>query len=109
MHSPEISAAGPSSASWSTVNQFFPLNCESTPILRRIESVRSTDSDLPPPAVRLEEIFEENEEDLDTFDTEAVLTAGEKLSDTEVLTATTELEFFRYNIRISCRCAISRL
>ena len=60
LHSPEISAAGPSSASWSTVNQFFPLNCESTPILKRIESVRSTDSDLPPPIVRLEEIFEEN-------------------------------------------------
>ena len=49
------------SASWSTkVNQFFPLDCESTPRLERRESITSTNSGLRSPVVCLEKITEES-------------------------------------------------
>ena len=49
------------SASWSTkVNQFFPLDCESTPRLERRESITSANSGLLSPVVCLEKIAEES-------------------------------------------------
>ena len=49
----------PVSATWSTgLNQFFPLNCDSSPVLQRT-NILSIESDLPSPSLRLEEIIEE--------------------------------------------------
>ena len=49
------------SASWSTkVNQFFPLDCESTPTLERREIITSVNSGPLSPALCLEKIIEES-------------------------------------------------
>ena len=49
------------SASWSTkVNQFFPLDCESTPILERRGIITSVNSGPSSPALCLEKIIEES-------------------------------------------------
>ena len=80
----------PISATWSTkVNQFFPLNCESTPIplIRRKES---TETNLPSPRVCLHDILEGNEDEdsEDFFDNLAPLVAvDEQVDDTELFTA----------------------
>ena len=76
----------PISATWSTkINQFFPLNCEITPLplLRRKES---TETNLPSPRVCLHDILEGNEDEdsEDLFDNLAPLFAvDEQVDDTE--------------------------
>ena len=71
----------PVSATWSTgVNQFFPLNCDGSPVLQR-KNILSIESDLPSPSLRLEEIIEENEDTPSSFDNN---TSEEQVGDTGV-------------------------
>ena len=89
----------PVSATWSTgVNQFFPLNCDSSPVLQR-KNILSIESDLPSPSLRLEEIIEENEDTPSSFDNN---TSEEQVGDTGVAHPITDkMEEQAYNLRLA--------